>query len=151
MNPIDEAVTLFENGYACSQAVLMAFSGYLELDRTQAQGIAAGFGSGMRAGHTCGTLTGAIMVLGLALADTWSEKSRQKVNTAVNELRDRFSALHGTDQCSALLGCNPATPAGRMQAVDQGLFRTLCPVFVRDAARLTAEILADYGIDTTEH
>ena len=57
----------FQNGCNCAQAVLLAFCEDYGMERETALTIAAGFGSGM-AGlrETCGTVTGANMVIGLA-------------------------------------------------------------------------------------
>ena len=50
----------------CAQAVLSAFCGELGLDKTTALKVTLAFGAGMgRTGGTCGSVTGAYMVLGL--------------------------------------------------------------------------------------
>jgi C_GCAxxG_C_C family probable redox protein len=67
MSSAEDAVALFGRGYACSQAVLLAYSPAFGLDEGRAMRIAAGFAAGMRVGEACGAFTGAIMVLGLGL------------------------------------------------------------------------------------
>ena len=52
--------------YNCCQAVLVTFADRLGLTPEQANALGAHFGSGMRHGSTCGAVTGALMVLGLA-------------------------------------------------------------------------------------
>jgi C_GCAxxG_C_C family probable redox protein len=65
MNHPDHAVELFNAGRNCSQAVLMAFAGELGLEPDAAARLAAGFGGGMgRMGHTCGAVSGAVLVRG---------------------------------------------------------------------------------------
>ena len=61
------ARTNFQNGCNCAQAVLLAFCEDYGMDKDTAMMIAASFGAGM-AGlrSTCGTVTGANMVIGLA-------------------------------------------------------------------------------------
>jgi C_GCAxxG_C_C family probable redox protein len=66
MSKVDDAVSLFTAGCACSQAILATFGPSLGIDRAAAMKVAAGFAGGMRSGLTCGAATGAIMVLGLA-------------------------------------------------------------------------------------
>jgi hypothetical protein len=43
--------------------------------------------------------------------------------------------------CRELLGIDIGTPAGREVAMRSGLFRTRCPVFVRDAAEMVEQLL----------
>ena len=50
----------------CCQAVLMAFRDECGLTEEEAMRLGAHFGSGMRHGSTCGAVTGALMVLGMA-------------------------------------------------------------------------------------
>lgn len=52
--------------YNCCQAVLVPFADACGLDRETAFRMGANFGSGMRHGSTCGAVTSALMVLGLA-------------------------------------------------------------------------------------
>ena len=64
---IDKAVKYFEEGYACSQSVLLAFAEELKLDPRVAKLISGTFGGGMgRLRNKCGALTGSFMVLGMA-------------------------------------------------------------------------------------
>ena len=53
------------NHHNCAQAVLIPFAEELGLTLEQANALSAHFGSGMRAGATCGALTGGLMALGL--------------------------------------------------------------------------------------
>lgn len=50
----------------CAQSVLCALGEYTGLDEDTAKRVASCFGRGMRCGEVCGTLTGALMALGLA-------------------------------------------------------------------------------------
>ena len=52
--------------YNCCQSVLVPFADLCGLDKETAFRLGANFGSGMRHGSTCGAVTGALMVLGLA-------------------------------------------------------------------------------------
>ncbi len=63
---IEKALSRFDEGYACSQSVLLAFSEEFNLDERTAKLISANFGGGMgRLREKCGALTGGFMVLGL--------------------------------------------------------------------------------------
>ncbi len=52
----------------CAQAVMMVFADKMGITEEQAQALGTYFGSGMGRGRTCGTLTGALMVLGIIYA-----------------------------------------------------------------------------------
>ena len=79
--------------FNCCQAVLVAFAEDIGLTEQQAFDLGANFGSGMRCGSVCGTLTGALMVLGMKGYD-------EEQSTAF--LR-RFQEDHGEINCAALL------------------------------------------------
>jgi len=56
---IDRAQAFFDEGYACSQSVLLAFAGQFDLDETTAKLIASTFGGGMgRLRQKCGAVHG---------------------------------------------------------------------------------------------
>ena len=52
--------------FNCCQSVLVPFADACGLDREAAFRMGANFGAGMRHGSTCGAVTSALMVLGLA-------------------------------------------------------------------------------------
>jgi C_GCAxxG_C_C family probable redox protein len=58
---------LFDEGYACSQSVLLVFANQFNLDERTAKLISSTFAGGMgRLRQKCGAVTGGFMVLGLA-------------------------------------------------------------------------------------
>jgi C_GCAxxG_C_C family probable redox protein len=66
MSEIENAVSMFEEGFVCSQALLATYGAHFGLDREIALKAAAAFGGGMaRMGETCGAVTGAFMLIGL--------------------------------------------------------------------------------------
>ena len=92
---------------------------------------------------TCGAVSGAFMVLGLALAGPACQtaEGRQACCDAVVAFGGAFRRRHGTLDCRDLLGCAMGTPAGAAQARELGLFKTRCPEFVRDAAEIVERML----------
>lgn len=143
MDVVARAVQLSESGCSCSQSVFGAFAPRFGLDEETAIRIASGFGGGMRMGETCGALTGAFMVLGLALAGGTSRTTdgRQAVSDAVFECTRRFRDGHGVLACRDLIGCDIHTPEGMQLAKDRNLFDTTCRGLVRDAATVVASLL----------
>ena len=79
--------------FNCCQSVLVAFAEEMGLTEEQACDLGANFGSGMRCGSVCGTLTGALMVLGMTNCPP----------EEVDSFRRKFLEKHGDIHCAALL------------------------------------------------
>ncbi len=144
MKRSDRAVSTFEEGFSCSQAVLSAFSEELGLDRPTALKVSTAFGGGMSGlALTCGAVTGALMVLGLKHGRTGKNDAAAKVRTyeLSRQFVRRFTERHGSIVCRELLGLDISTPEGKERASQERLFETLCPAFVRTAAEILDEIL----------
>jgi C_GCAxxG_C_C family probable redox protein len=143
MSEVDAAVDLFKDGCACSQAVLGVYGPRHGLDQATAMRVAAGFAGGMRQAETCGAVTGAFMVFGLARCGDGcrSGEGRKAAYQAVTAFSTKFRERHGSLLCRDLLGCDISTPEGARIATEQGLFRTRCVQLVRDAAELVEEIV----------
>jgi C_GCAxxG_C_C family probable redox protein len=144
MSDVDKAESLFRSGCACSQAVLGSFAPRLGLNEDVAMRVSAGFAGGMRMAGTCGAVTGAFMVLGLAYCDDncRTADGRKQAYEHVVSLAAEFQARHESLACRDLLGCDISTPEGGRLATEQGLFRSKCPAFVRSAAELVEARLA---------
>lgn len=143
MSEVDRAVEMFREGCACSQAVLAAFGPRYGLDEDTALRLASGFGSGMRMGDTCGAVTGAFMVLGLAScgASCRTAAERQTACDAVTSFAAEFRRRHGALACRDLLECDVSTPEGRAEAQARNLFKTRCVDLVRASGELLDERL----------
>lgn len=110
----------------------------------QAVRTACAFGGGVAGtGQTCGALNGALMVLGLAhaTAEPGNGPARQNTYAAARKLLDRFRERYGSFTCRELLGVDIGTSEGRERAMREGLFTTRCPVFIRGAAGIAAELV----------
>ena len=79
--------------FNCCQAVLVTFAQEMGLTEEQAYDLGANFGSGMRCGSVCGTLTAALMVLGMKRYD----------EVASSAFLRKFREDHGAIECAALL------------------------------------------------
>ncbi len=144
MSRVEEAVSCFSDGFSCSQSILSTYSTEFGLDREKALKISTGFGGGMgRLGGTCGAVTGAIMVIGLKYGRNTIEdmKSKEKTYKLVREYVDRFKEINGSTICNKLLDCDINTPEGARHAMDNNLFKTLCPDFVRSSAEILEQLL----------
>ncbi len=145
MSNADLAVACFKEDFNCSQAVFSTYAPTLGLDRETALRVAAAFGGGMgRTGETCGAASGALMVIGLRYGQSTAEDKDAKEMTynLAAEFLNRFAARNnGCVKCRELLGRDVGDPEDRQAAREQGLFETLCPKFVRDAAEIVEQLL----------
>ncbi len=148
MDRVDRAVSAFKEGFLCSQAILSVYGDGLGLDRETALKLAAGFGGGMgRSGQTCGAVTGALMVIGLAMGHVTAENKagKAKIYRAVEDFMRAFEKRHGTVNCTQLLGHDLGDPEAYRKVMESRLFTTKCPLFVESAARALERVLASDG------
>ena len=145
-NSVDQALTLFQQGFNCSQAVCAAHAEALGLPRDLALKIGAGFGGGMgRHGEVCGAVTGAIMVVGLKAGSSDAADTAAKADAygLTDEVIVQFKERHGSILCRELLGCDILQPEGLQHARDAQLFTTRCPLFVHDAAEIVSALIVE--------
>jgi C_GCAxxG_C_C family probable redox protein len=103
---IDKSQTLFDEGYACSQSVLLTFASQFELDEKTAKLIASTFGGGMgRLREKCGAVTGGFMVLGLKYGneDPGDMETKLAAYRKVRNLNHLVEEIHGTTNCGEIL------------------------------------------------
>jgi C_GCAxxG_C_C family probable redox protein len=139
-----EAKKRFEEGFSCAPSVLSTYSEQFGLARELALRIACGFGGGIgRTGRICGTVTGAVMVIGLkhGQADPADEESLRETHKIAKKFIDKFTELHGSIECRELIGYDLSDSRGLKSARESGVFENKCPGFVYDAARILEDIL----------
>ena len=103
---ISKALSYFDEGFACSQSVLLAFAEELDLNENTAKLISSTFGGGMgRLRQKCGAVTGGFMVLGLVYGNSDPKDMDTKLTSykKVRELNRMFEDIHGTSICAELL------------------------------------------------
>lgn len=126
--------------FNCAQTVFSLFARDLGLDEPTALKIASGFGGGMACGGTCGAVTGALMVIGMKHGHSTSEsKAKAHTKMIVRRFIERFKEQHGALTCKELLGFDTSTPDGADAAYAEGVFDTLCPVYIKTACDLLDE------------
>ncbi len=140
MSDVDKAEGLFRSGCACSQAILATYGPRFGLNEDEAMRVSAGFAGGMRMAETCGAVTGAFMVFGLAYCDETcrAAEGRKLAYEKVLSFAEEFRARHASLACRDLLDCDISTAEGARLATEKGLFRSRCPELVRSAAELVA-------------
>jgi C_GCAxxG_C_C family probable redox protein len=128
-----EAVKLFDSGYNCAEAVLLALSEKFSTETPLIPRIATGFGGGIgRSGNVCGALSGAIMAIGLRIGcDKAEEKEKRYTayNTALQMIKE-FEKEFGSINCKTLTQCDLSTQEGREKFNEQNTRKEICPKFV---------------------
>ncbi|HOS84856.1 MAG TPA: C-GCAxxG-C-C family protein [Bacteroidales bacterium] len=137
---IDRALDYFNQGYACSQAVLLAYAPKYSLDETAAKLIASTFGGGMgRLREKCGAITGGFMVLGLEYGNTNPTDMDTKLNSyrKVRELNKKMLAKHETTMCGELL----QKYVSKEEVAERKHHKIICTTMVADVAAEVWELI----------
>ncbi|MHA1912935.1 MAG: C-GCAxxG-C-C family protein [Promethearchaeota archaeon] len=137
MSKVEQALGSFADGLSCSQSILSTFGPQLGLSRELALKIATGFGGGIsRLGGVCGAVSGAVMAIGLKYGQSELKDIHTKEETyrITRQFLDEFKEKNGSIICNELLTCDINTPEGRKKAIDEGIFKAVCPQLVKDAA-----------------
>ena len=147
MNHEEEAKRLFMQGYNCAQAVFCAFCDETGLDIDTAARMASSFGGGMgRLREVCGTVSGALLALGILRgyddpADPQAKVAHYKL---VQEYARRFRERNGTIVCRELLKDVPVTPGGVPEPRTPEFYaRRPCLRLAGEAAAILDELLAE--------
>jgi C_GCAxxG_C_C family probable redox protein len=137
---MDKAQTFFDEGYACSQSVLLTFAGQFNLDEKTAKLIASTFGGGMgRLRQKCGAVTGGFMVLGLKYGNELPNDMETKL-TAYQKVRDLnhlVEEIHGTSNCFEIL----KKFASETEVAERKHHKIICRKVVGDAVGLVYDLI----------
>jgi len=143
------AERLFREGYNCAQAVLCAFSDVTGIDRAASARMASSFGGGLgRLRETCGTVSAAALVLGIARGydDPGDYEAKKRHYALVREFAARFREIHGGIVCRELLAgaCLQHAAGGDPEPRGEAFYeKRPCPRLVADAARILEEMLEE--------
>ena len=143
---IEMAVSVFKEGFNCSQSVVAAFADKYGFTREQALKMSASFGGGIgRMRETCGAACGLFLLAGLETGATeGADRNGKAANYAlVQELAEEFKQRNGALRCADLLGLSKkepvvSTPEAR---TNQYYAKRPCVKMVEEAARIWCEYL----------
>ena len=136
---ISKALSYFDEGYACSQSVLLAFSEELDLNENTAKLISSTFGGGMgRLRQKCGAVTGGFMVLGLTYGNSDPKDLDTKLASykKVRELNHLFEDIHGTTICAELLKKH----ASEAEVAERKHHKIICRKVVNDVVDILYDL-----------
>ncbi len=150
MDRQEKAYECFKEGYNCAQAIIMAFSDDLPIDKELLLKFSSAFGGGFaRTRNLCGAVAGIGMVLGV-LKDTLGSVAEDKkdIYEKVRNLTDQFEAMNGSLLCGELLkniknitkDYVPSERTAEYYAVRP------CVKFILEATKLTEDYLVSQGI-----
>jgi len=145
MDHSESALQYFKTGFNCAQSVLTPFGEQFGLAEEHCLKIACAFGAGMgRQQHTCGAVTGALMVLGLHFGKGKMDDNSKKIHTYERsvEFMKAFAEKHGSVNCLELLdGLHMAIPAESKEIDARELYRVRCTRYVSDAVQITEKLI----------
>ena len=151
MSRAEKAKEYFHQGYACSQAVALAFADVVGLDEETLSKATLPFGGGLgRLRLTCGAVSGMAMIIGLTCAKG-ENTPENKLNTyaVTRELCEQFTARHGSLICGELLQmCKvPVEIGGEAEArTPQYYQKRSCADLVYSATEILETYLTEKGI-----
>lgn len=122
---------LFLSGLNCAESLLIAGMELQGIEGDWFPRIASGLGAGIcRTGMVCGSVSGAVLVLGMATGRDDASVKPYELYGAGNELVGDFTDRFGSTSCGKLLGVDLSDPDELEAARESGLFMERCPSFV---------------------
>lgn len=139
-----QASILFDAGYNCAQATLLASIDKQSIEEITALKLTSVFGGGIAGtGHVCGAVTGSIMAIALkyGVNKPGDSKEKKAVVDLTKQFISNFKSKNKSIICSDLLGYNMGIEEERQIIKKQGLTKTICPQLVQDASEILDDIL----------
>lgn len=150
MSRAEKAKEYFLQGYACSQAVALAFSDVVGVDEDSLCKIMLPFGGGLgRLRLTCGAVSGMAAMAGLLLAEaTASPENKKKTYEVIQALCLEFQEENGSLICSELLsGANiPVKIKGETGLQGEAYKKRPCGDIVYSATEILENYLKRAGV-----
>ena len=96
---------MMDQGYHCSQCVLMHAAELLGRDKDEAMVISSGLGGGLFCGEVCGTVSAAAVAISMVYGFSEPNPGEKDdlLKAKVHEFEDRFAERFGSLRCSELL------------------------------------------------
>jgi len=151
MERAEKAREYFQQGYACSQAVALAFADLTTLSEDELKKIMLPFGGGMgRLRLTCGAVSGMGAILGLIVAKTEvNGENKAGMYEITRALCARFTEENGSLICAELLSgahLNAEKGGTPEQRSAEYYKKRPCGELVYSAAKILEEYLHSIGV-----
>lgn len=124
----------------CCESILLAGCEVLGIKSDLVPDITLGLAGGVGfQGEICGAITGAAMVLSLAIAKKETEYDKKKALTlnTVGQLHKAFKEQFGCTDCRTLSGLDLTTPEGKKKLAE-GVKAQVCSNYVKEGAKILA-------------
>ena len=138
------AARLFREGMNCAQAVFAAYGDLTGFDEKTSLRLSASFGGGMgRLREVCGSVSGALMVLGFLRAplDPTDNAAKAAHYALVQEFAKRFRERHTSIICREILGARAGSGYVPEQRTEEYYAMRPCERCVYDAAEIVDAML----------
>lgn len=151
MKRSEKAMMLFNEGYACSQAIVMAFQDVVGINSDTLMKISLPLGGGIsRLRRTCGAVLGMSLIVGLLFgSDTVDHENKLKVYEINQKLIEKFEEKRGTSNCLKLLekaGLEVEVKGEAEKRTSEYYSKRPCGYIVYDAALVLEEYLEEVGV-----
>ena len=145
MSRAERAKEYFLQGYACSQAVALAFADVIGMDERTIAKVTLPFGGGLgRLRLTCGAVSGMAFVVGAVFAEAEnSPENKKKTYAMTQQLSLKFKEEDGSLICQELLSDMnvPVQIGGEAEPRTQEYYKKRS---CADMVAFTAGVLEDY-------
>lgn len=144
----DKAKEYFLEGYNCAQAVALAYSDYLEMDKDAIARLISGFGGGMgRMREVCGAVSGAVFVMSMlyGYSNPKDNDTKMDLYSKIQKVGADFKNENGSIVCRELLelqkkGFDSPTPEAR---TGEYYKKRPCPELVKSSADLLEQFIGN--------
>ena len=134
-----------EEGYLCSEAVLIALAESMGIESKLIPRIATGFAAGVaRTGNMCGALSGAVMGLGLRYGrDEPETEPDRRPYWYSRRLAETFEEAYDSVTCPGVLGLDIDDPDDYRRYTQEDMWATKCREVIKTAAGLAHDLLQE--------
>lgn len=140
-NTINKSKDLFDSGFGCAEAVLMAVAEHKNIQSDLIPRIATGLCGGVsKTNGMCGAVSGGVLALSMIYGRDKVEDPRDLLNEKTQAFIKAFKTQFGTIGCTALTGCDLSTAEG-LAKFDKLNMHAKCLEFVGEATQLVLELI----------
>lgn len=129
-----------EEGYNCSQVLMLHFLDRTKLDFDTAIKVSLAFELGHYTGQTCGAVTAGLMVLGL-IKGGMSDDDKVDLIKSSHIFKTKFAEKMKSINCQELLGMNVNEGNNIARAFEEGKIQSICPNAIFTSIEILEEIL----------
>lgn len=143
----NRAEEYFREGYNCAQAVALAFSDKVNIDKETLLKAVSVFGGGVGGlREMCGAVSGTIFIYGLLKGynDPTDNAAKTELYKDIQEIANRNKEVNGSYICKELLAMKDITSSNLpSERTEEYYKRRPCPEKINIAAKIFAEFLEE--------